>query len=103
MTLYSDIKQYIIDNNVTLQQLSNVIQQQIISVLNLNKDEARDLGRCWDGMKRRYKSEKDEETEIQELEDFKTLAQTWILNRFPNAQFRRENREITIYLDGGQE
>ncbi len=103
MTLYHDIKQYIIDNNITLQQLSNVTQSQVINALNLNKEEARDLSRCWGGIKIRYKEEKDEETRVQELIDFKTLAQTWITNRYPDAQFRRENREITIYLDGGQE
>ncbi len=103
MALYQEIKQYIIDNNITLQQLSNATQFQVINVLNLNKEEARDLGRCWNGMKNRYKEEKKEEVRTQELVDFKTLAKNWITDRYPDAQFERENREIKIYLDGGQE
>ena len=101
--IYQAVRDYMDANGTTLQQLASVTPKQAISFLGLTGDDVGRLNRGWDALRSRVKRELRSEAEAQELADLKDFAKAWVWDKWPDAQFQRNGREITIYLDGGQE
>ena len=101
--IYQAVRDYMDANGTTLQQLASITPSQAITLLGLTEDDVGRLNRGWGSLRGRVKRELRSEAEAQELVEFRSVAESWVLPRYPNAQFFRNLREITIYLDGGQE
>jgi len=100
MSLLAKIKSYCETNNITAAQLSKANQRQVANALSLTIDERRRLARCWHSLRSKIKKMWEKEAEEAELVELKSVAQSWILARYPMAEFERDGDIITIYLTG---
>lgn len=98
--LYQAIKTYAEVNNLTLQQLANATQRQVVNALALEAEDKLLLGRCWNSLRDRVRRDWKQETEASELDALKAQAAAWLSQYFPQAQWEREGDTVHIYLRG---
>lgn len=100
--LYTQIKSYADEHELTPAQLQNATQRQVATALNLDANQRCKLGTCWNSIRGKIKQQWQADKEAADYQRFITAARDRILAVFPEAEFEREDRIVTIWLEGRQ-
>jgi hypothetical protein len=106
--IFIKIKNYIEAQGYTIQQIENVTPAQVISLLNLTPEEAREYREYYYGIKRILIRALEDKADTQTVTDLKAQIHNWLVSRFPDYAVEKDfndkkNRMITFYLDGREE
>ncbi len=103
--IFIKVKNFIEAQGYTIEQVQNVTDEQVRSLLNLTGDEYEKYKQYAVGIKTILIRNLREIEDVQTLADLKSQINTWPLARFPDYEIEKDfsdkaNRKVTFYLDG---
>lgn len=94
------LKQYALDNSLSIAQLRSVTKGQVETVLGRSLHAGYFSNLCHH-VRKRVSTHRDQ-VSLQGLKD-RLTANTWLANNYPDAEFEIRDRIVKIWLDGKPE
>ena len=91
------LKQYVLDNDITIEQLRSVTKNQVQAILGVEIEDGY-FSNLREHVRKRVIVHRDQ-VSLQGLKN-RLTNNTWLASNYPDAEFTICNRVIKIWLDG---